>query len=226
MFQTVGLTTAGLKVAAYHWKTHALLGDTQLMVGSSSALAVPGVNSSAQFEVELGDAPVLLATRSAPLQETAITLKDALAALKLAIGVNSINGVGADGQVLAVSPYQRAAADLNADGVVDLKDALEILKVAIGVATPSTPKWSFFSETAILPGAALPAQNFSGAGDSITVAGDLNLGLVGVLTGDVDGSWAAPTGAAVLPMSYFQTLVDSMAGFDADVSLARWGIYG
>ncbi len=225
MFQTVGLTTAGLKVAAYHWKTHALLGDTQLMVGSSPALAVPGVNSSAQFEVELGDAPVLLATRPVPLQETAITLKDALAALKLAIGVNSINGVGADGQVLAVSPYQRAAADLNADGVVDLKDALEILKVAIGVATPSAPKWSFFSETAILPGAALPAQNFSGAGGSITVAGDLNVGLVAVLTGDVDGSWAAPTGAAVLPMSYFQTLVDSMAGFDADVSLARWGIY-
>jgi hypothetical protein len=40
----------------------------------------------------------------------------------------------------------------------------------------------------------------------VNVQGQTSVNLVAVLTGDVNGSWSAPTNAAVLPNSYFEDL--------------------
>jgi hypothetical protein len=56
---------------------------------------------------------------------------------------------------------------------------------------------------------------------------DRHIGLVGVLRGDVDGSWAAPAGTPRLADGYFTELVDRLdaqhpsAGFE----LSQWGVY-
>jgi hypothetical protein len=163
--------------------------------------------------------------RSTPTADrAAITLKDALATLKLAIGVGSINGTS-NGAANALSPYQLAAADFNGDGKIDLKDALEILKYSIGVATTSAPKWQFYDESQIINSGKSPINDFGSATGTITLSGDKSLGLAAVLTGDVDGSWAAPAGSKYLSSDHFTALVTSLQATDPDVSLTRWGIY-
>ena len=56
---------------------------------------------------------------------------------------------------------------------------------------------------------------------------DGHLGLVGVLRGDVDGSWAVPAGTPALPTAYFTELVERLnAPLDPPAfSLAQWGVY-
>ena len=118
------------------------------------------------------------------------------------------------------------AADFNADGKVDLKDALEILKYSIGVTTSHAPKWQFYDETETIAHGAKPANDFSQMGKSIGVTADRPVNLVGVLTGDVDGSWATPPGSTYIDSQHFVALLGSLQSVDTDVSLARWGIYG
>jgi hypothetical protein len=159
-------------------------------------------------------------------REAAVDLKDALATLKLAIGVDAINGTDPEGKTIETSAYQRAAADFNADGKVDLKDALEILKYSIGVTTSNAPRWQFYDETETIAHGAKPANDFSQMGKSIGVTADRPVNLVGVLTGDVDGSWATPPGSTYIDSQHFVALLGSLQSVDTDVSLARWGIYG
>jgi len=54
-----------------------------------------------------------------------------------------------------------------------------------------------------------------------SVADATGAGLVGILRGDVDGSWAAPAGSPSLDVAHFQALVTS----HAELNLGMWGIY-
>jgi len=72
------------------------------------------------------------------------------------------------------------------------------------------------------PGAPPAIQAQAGTG--------LTLGLVGVLRGDVDGSWSPPAGSGRLldrSPRHFDDLVTrfSMDPELPDISLAQWGIY-
>jgi methionine-rich copper-binding protein CopC len=127
-------------------------------------------------------------TPSETKKTEAVNLSDAIAVLKLIVGlnVNSIN--------VPLSPYQAIAADFDQNGAVELSDAIGVLKMVVGLAAP-TPTWKYFDD-AKLASAYDATQSLNhkawsagSATDALSTV-DSSVKLVGVLTGDVDGSWA------------------------------------
>ncbi len=104
---------------------------------------------------------------SAANDKGAVDLLDAIAILKSIVGLTALND------------YQQVAADFDKVNGVDLNDAIGILKHVVGLPAP-TPEWVFVQGDA--------THNLA---DSITV--DITAGtavdLIGILRGDVDGSW-------------------------------------
>jgi hypothetical protein len=187
----------------------------------ASASAGPGV-----YSVSMLPADTYSVTASAPANNigNAVTAADALAALKIAVGSNP-NPTN-NGTQLPVSPYQYIAADINGNGLVTAADALEILKIAVGLPTAQTPKWEFLPETETFWNA--QAGTFTvGSGDVPTsfagaaaLAGNASMDLVGVLTGDANGSLAAPSGAAAETTDYFA----AVSAAEGNVPLTLWGL--
>jgi len=124
----------------------------------------------------------------------AVNLQDAIAILKMIVGLNVNSGS------TALSPYQVVAADFNRDGSVALTDAIDVLKQVVGLAAPS-PSWVLLDQTKVASTMTMETYNTdatklkAGGWMSQTLSVDLEktseLKLAGVLTGDVDGSWAA-----------------------------------
>jgi hypothetical protein len=157
----------------------------------------------------------------------AVNLQDAVAILKLVAGAPVHPGDR------PLSPYQAIAADVDANGTVSLGDALAVLRHAVGLPGAPAPAWVFLDEgdpTVPQAAAASPtAPGLPAAPEAALPMGD-TLGLVGVLRGDVDGSWAAPTGGQdldTLDPGYFDTLVNRLqAGPNGSLfSPTQWGIY-
>jgi len=101
------------------------------------------------------------------LDSTAVNLLDAILVLRQIVGLETFNG------------YQEIAADLNQSGSADLNDAIGILKHVVDLPT-TPPEWLFVeaSETPVVGSSMDIASGHSG-----------EIGLIGVLRGDVDGSW-------------------------------------
>ena len=98
-----------------------------------------------------------------------VDLLDAIAILKSIVGLTTLNG------------YQQVAADFDKANGVDLNDAIGILKHVVGLTAP-TPEWAFVAKTDLPPD---PAHAIS-----VDVIADTTVDLVGILRGDVDGSWS------------------------------------
>ena len=96
-----------------------------------------------------------------------IDLNDAIQILKSIVGLTTFN------------PYQAIAADLNNNNAVDLNDAIGILKHIVGLPAPE-PAWVFVDKKSSTPKM-----------DALLSLGDTDVELVGILKGDVDGSWVA-----------------------------------
>ena len=207
---------------AYHWKSHALLGDVVISDGSQTSTTVNGLG---QFTAVTESTLLVTAKRSIPALEVDITpaavnLQDAIAILKMVVGLD-VNGSGK-----ALSPYQALAADFNGDGVVSLTDAIGVLKHVVGLTQTSTPHWAFANEA----DTTVPAKASTTPGDAPAISSvlgdavDVHFGLVGYLVGDVDGSFAGLSTATNLLTSdstYFTELVASTDG----LSLAQFGVY-
>ena len=123
---------------------------------------------------------------SGTAESNAIKSNDALAALKIAVSMNP----NSDGS--AVLPYQYLAADVNHDGVIKAADALNILKMAVKLSTAPEKEWLFVpesvgSETLMSRTNVLWPVNPV----PVTLDGNQDLHLIGVLSGDVNGSWVA-----------------------------------
>jgi Ca2+-binding RTX toxin-like protein len=157
----------------------------------------------------------------------AINSQDALAALKIAVGRNP--NIDPDGtgplQPKLVSPYQFIAADVNGDGRVNSQDALAVLKMAVGRADAPARDWIFVREDADLWNEATGKASLTNAAVSygtspfaVSGGGAQDLDFVGVLKGDVNGSWAGGTGAQTLPQEYFASLAQSLG-----VPVEVWG---
>jgi len=161
----------------------------------------------------------------------AITSADALAALKLAVGLNPNPTV--NGTQLAVSPYQFIAADVTGNGVVNSADALAILKMAVGLPGAPTPTWEFLNEDETFWNPTTSSFTVTASDvptsfvNTVSVTGNTTMNLVGVLTGDVNGSWV-PVNSSGNPVSNYATLAtpyfEALSAALGNVPLALWGL--
>jgi len=122
---------------------------------------------------------------------SAVTAADVLAALKMAVGRSpnpDPDGYSGESTAQAVSPYQFVAADIDGSGEITRADAARIATLAAMSPASSQPSWQFIAE-----GTNLDSINRTAAHWPQSHAVDLSLEdqmrWVGVLSGDVDGSW-------------------------------------
>jgi hypothetical protein len=213
--------TAALLI--YDWKAHTLLDGVSVTAGAATHSTDAG--GSASFDGVTDDSLTLTASRSIPAAETALTsqavnLQDAIAILKMIVGLD-VNGAGKP-----LSPYQTLAADYDGDGTVGLTDAIGVLKHVVGLPSPD-PVWRFVSESDMsIPGkvdlnpGTLP--DTINADVSAAVA-QVHVGLVGILIGDVDGSFAGAAGSQDLDLlqpTYFADLT-----YAHGLQLSQFGVY-
>jgi hypothetical protein len=164
-------------------------------VSAAGHTASTSAGGTAGLTAGAGSSLDLTAARGVPSAEAAATsqavnLQDAIAILKMIVGLD-VNGVGKP-----LSPYQAYAADFDANGKVELSDAIAVLKHVVGLTSPD-PQWIFFNETdssvssMLSPGKSSLSPGTVPAPISVdlSVASPVHVGLVGVLRGDVDGSY-------------------------------------
>jgi hypothetical protein len=147
-----------------------------------------------------------------------ITSADAVAALRIAIGLNpNVN------ESVPISPYQIIAADVDKNGKVSSLDALHLIKLAVRFPDAIPPEWlfvkeneDFWDESSGGDGQAnLKISNRDISWDSIglefTDSQNINANFVGLMLGDVNGSWSS-NNSTILPESYFKQLEDDDVG--------------
>jgi serralysin len=196
---------------AYSWRAHTLLEGVSVSAGAHSAKT--GGAGAASFTNVTEAGLSLLVDRAIPVVEAAATasavnLQDAIAILKMIVGLD-VNGTNKP-----LSPYQTLAADFDGSGSVGLTDAIGVLKHVVGLPT-TVPTWHFVNENSASPTwQATVNADLSGASP-------VAVGLVGYLTGDVDGSYAGADRTSVLPAVYFDKLITN----HTDLSYSQFGIY-
>ena len=150
--------------------------------------------------------------------------------LRIAVGINPNPDEDGAGplQPLKVSPYQFIAADANEDGRITSADALAILRMAVRSSTAPQPNWSFVQGTRDLWNETAEASTLtrtSAAWDhtlGVQLAADATVNLVGVLRGDVNGSWSGGPDVVDLDMTqptYFNALATQL-----QVPTDIWGL--
>jgi hypothetical protein len=197
------------------------------------SIGIAGATTDANGDFSFASLPAgssrIIAARESTDGSNGVTSADALAALRLAVGVNP--NIDPDGTgplaALKVSPYQLIAADANQDGKVTSADALAILRMAVKLTTAVPQEWFFVEETRDLwnEGTGQSALTRTNAAWSRAIEAQApgDVSLVGVLKGDVNGSWTAPTGA--------KDLDDLKPGYFADLSqrigapMDQFGVY-
>ena len=210
-------------IQAYSWKAHTLLEGVAVGIGSASQNT--GSLGSTSFAAITDTAITLSATRTVPSGEAdttsaAVNLQDAIAILKMIVGLE-VNGTGK-----ALSPYQALAADYDGNGLVQLSDAIGVLKHVVGLTAPD-PTWHFVNEidsTVLLKANLTPGVAQTSIAATLSGTSPVHVGLVGYLSGDVDGSFAGVSGASALSTSYFSTLVSAHSDVSG-LSLAQFGVY-
>ncbi len=122
---------------------------------------------------------------SGTAEGTAITANDAFAALKIAVGMNP------NTDSTPVSPYQYLAADVNKDGQVKAADALNILKMAVKLNSLPEKEWLFVPECVGSETMSHTSVLWPVIPEPVMLDQAHDLHLIGIVTGDVNGSWAA-----------------------------------
>jgi hypothetical protein len=165
----------------------------------------------------------LIASKSLTSSETGtvISSADALATLKIAVGMNPNSDPDGTGPLTApsLSPYQLIAADVNSDGKVTSADALGVLKMAVNYTGAASREWLFVPETQDFWNETTQTMTISrssvvwdSGGKEVVVGSGASMNLVGVLKGDVNGSWTAPTNSEIVATSHFTDLITQGLG--------------
>jgi Ca2+-binding RTX toxin-like protein len=184
-------------------------------VGSDGSYAFPSLNSGNY------DLSVSRSTGDGA-SNNGISSADALAALNIAVGLNPNLDPDGSGPLsaLKLSPYQIIAADVNGDGRVSSADAYAILEMAVRLPSALTSSWVFLQEKQDLR--ALSRSSTQIAIDtSISIPNEPEVNWVGLLKGDVNGSWnlAGSQKIEQLQPNYFSRLANLIG-----VSEDQWGV--
>ena len=160
-------------------------GTTIPSFGIVSDTSTTGSNGLYQHLDFVSDTYTLQTTKpiDATIRGIAVTSGDALAALKIALLINP----NSDGS--PVSPYQYLAADVNKDGRVTSGDALNILKMAIKYSGAPANEWLFVEPSVGTETMSRTAVHWPVADLSIQLDHNMELDLIGIVKGDINGSW-------------------------------------
>lgn len=147
-------------------------------------------NHGLMTQIQLTDHPnlnTLEVTKTAPANkvEASITLTDILATLKVYLHKPLPTEYS--------SPYNVVAADFDGNGTVNLSDVLNLLKYYLGKPTGDVvPQWTFV-EKGVTQAHGAPLSTTNALPDPVAepTTSDTTVQLVGILRGDVDGSWSA-----------------------------------
>ena len=159
--------------------------DTIPAFGISSDSMTTGTDGLYQHLDMAGTYTQTSAKVSGTAESNAIKANDALAALKIAVGMNP----NADGS--AVSSYQYLAADVNHDGQVKAADALNILKMAVKLSSAPEKEWLFVPESVGSESMSRTHVVWPDNPMPVTLDMDQEVHLIGIVKGDVNGSWVA-----------------------------------
>ncbi len=190
-----------LKASAVHWKglgtgSAKALSDVSMVKGSQTLKT--DSTGAAQFDASSDSVASVVVGKSMSDSEktaanAAVNLTDAISILKLIVGLNVNSGS------TALSPYQVVAADFDRDGSVGLTDAINVLKMVVGLNAPS-PTWILMDQSKVSSSLTMDSYNndtaksidmgWLAASMSVDMSQSAEIKLVGVLAGDVDGSWA------------------------------------
>lgn len=168
-----------------------LFSDSESATNAQGALGLTGVSDNRDTA---DDGVITLSpslTSTAARMKAAITLTDVLSTLKIYLGKGLPDTIA--------SPLNYIAADFDNSGSVTLNDVLQLLKYYLGKSTSATPSWQFVdaadfgtNSTTFLGanGANLSKDNtVPHAIDQAFDDSHTSIQLLGVLRGDVDGSW-------------------------------------
>ena len=113
-----------------------------------------------------------------------VTMSDAYAALQMAAGHNPNESEA------PLQPWQFLAADINRDGKVRASDALTILKMALNYHDAPSEEWIFLPEWVGKSEMTRSSVDWSAAEIMLDVENYQIVNLIGVIQGDVDGSFS------------------------------------
>ena len=212
----------------YHWSQHVLLDAASVAVTNALTEVVTAVTTNAQgsylFDaLPEGDFSAAASRQSlGDTESAAITSADALAALKIAVGLNPNSDPDGAGpkEPLAVSPYQLIAADYNQDGRVTSGDALAILKAAVGLSDSIPPYWVLVDDQ-------IPVWNANSDRNSVLVETASQItypdrsvaNFAAILAGDVNSSWVAGADVKMLNAAAFSVFAQQNGA-----PLSLWGL--
>ena len=184
----IGSAGKTVEFLASTWKASAPL-DAVVVSGAGQS-DITDASGNASFTAVSESNVTLTVTRPIPHSEvdaaaSAVNLQDAIAILKMIVGL-PVNGASQ-----ALSPYQSLAADFDGDGKVGLTDAIGVLKHVVGLTAPE-PTWHFVNAADTSLATINPLIPEAPPVITIDLSGSspVQVGLVGYLSGDVDGSFA------------------------------------
>jgi VCBS repeat-containing protein len=117
-------------------------------------------------------------------EKNADKVSDVLAVLKIANGLSPNTGA-------STSTYQFLASDIDHNGKVQISDVLSILKMANNIPSAPSKEWIFVDQSAGDHTMTRNSIDWTVTDVNVNLNQDQDLHLIGVLKGDVDGSWAA-----------------------------------
>lgn len=178
------IPTSDLQV--YHWKSETYIAGVEVRSTAATGGLLLGI-TDAFGRISDWTHGLSLHLETGPSEQNAIRAADALAALRMAVGLTP----QADG--MAASPFQYWAADVDGDGQVTAADALEILRMAVRSPEAPEKRWVFVPEALATEGA-LPVNRLR-----VPDPGGIQPGqaVVAILVGDVLGTWAPSDDALV-----------------------------
>jgi hypothetical protein len=181
--------------------------------GGNQAASDTSTSPAAVLQVQAVPSAIESSTSASTMAAKAVDLTDAIAILKMIVGLN-VNSGGT-----ALTAAQAYAADVDGNGKVELSDAISVLKRIVGLETASA-KWLFLNGTSTVADKLNPGVPL---GVSAAASNNTNVNIVAVLRGDVVSSSAYTYNWALTskPTGSNATIADTSAAnpsFKADVA--------
>jgi hypothetical protein len=219
-----------LNGAVYHWSNHSLVSDAEVSTTDADEAILLTAQTGSEGVYALPDVPqgltrIVAGVAANDTDRNSINAGDALAALKIAVGLNPNPDPDGDGPLgpLAVSPYQLIAADIDQDGKVTAGDALAILKVAVRLSSALEPVWRLVADAEPVWSSHNNRNKVFAGPNAQTYTFDYpdqtRVDFAAVLLGDVDASWRAPTGTPELDDAHF-----AVSARRNSAPLSIWGL--